>query len=312
MSEDKPTILSISCAIPENKEKSFHDWQARLNTTASLIPGFISSEVSFVPKPDRLEWLIVQRFKNFQELNAWEGSSDFKARIKELEEYAEKGSIKCGESNVSGLLNGVTEIFVTEVSPGKEADFQRWNAKINQVESQFPGFRGAYLQSPQSIGGTHWITLIRFDTTENLDRWLASNERKDILKDSEMLVSSLEGHRIASPYAGWFASVSKPGKAPPGWKQGTLVLLVLYPIVMIELKYLGFLANYFNLSLRTFIANSISVALVTYPLIPIAIRNLNWWLNPPEGKEVEYTRKGCLLIAGFFLLEVIICSFFFN
>jgi len=298
-----PTMVSLSCRVQESQEEPFHDWQARFNTAASSIPNFISSELSYSPGTPS-EWMIVQRFQLPDDLKRWNESKEFKGLVDELKHYAD--SIKTKTADISTLQNGVTEIFVTEISRGKELAFQKWSSKINQVESQFPGFRGTYLQSPGVASGTHWITMIRFDTQEHLDIWLNSEERKKVLGESKNLISSLEGHRVASPYAGWFAT-SKSAEVPPAWKQGVIVLLVLYPIVMVEMWALAFLANYMNLSLRTFISNVISVGLLTYPCIPWASKHLQWWLT-----SSEHTLKGCLLIGGIFVLEILVSILVFN
>lgn len=308
--EEKPTMISVSCCLLQGKDDEFHQWQADLNSNASINPGFISSEVTFSPAPPEA-WVIVQRFKTTEDLKAWENSTEFKKKIADLEKYAIQGSVHYGTTAITGLQNGITEIFVTEVSPGKEAEFQKWNAKINEAESKFPGFRGAYLQSPASADSSHWITMIRFDTTENLDKWLASEERKEVLKESKALIASIEGHRMISPYAGWFSSVSKGGEAPPGWKQGMIVLLVLYPVVMLEFIFLAPLKNYLNLPVNTFVGNSLSVALTTYPLIPLAIYFLRWWLIPPKEKYREYTLKGVALLLGIYALQVLIFCLIF-
>src|SRR5262249_32985415 len=158
-------------------------------------------------------------------------------------------------------------------------------------------FRGVYVKSPTPGQGENWITLLRFDSQEHLDRWLTSKERKEVLKEARPLITSLESHRVISPFAGWFASTATDGRIPPVWKQTCLVLLVLFPIVMLELKFLLPLTKNLNLSVGTFIGNAISVTLVSWPMMPIAIYFLRWWLSPSD-ESVSLKRD----VAGFLLI----------
>lgn len=188
-----------------------------------------------------------------------------------------------------------TEVFVTQVDPEKEEAFRAWIAKIHQAEATFPGFRGMYVQSP--VQGRNWITFLHFDTEENLERWLHSQERQKILLESQPLIVSLESHRI-SPYGGWFTSIEKPSV----WKQTMLVLLVLFPIVMLELKFLTPLTKGLNPSIATFIGNAISVALIAWPLMPLAISCLKWWLAPKIDRRTNIFGAG--IIVAVYLLEI--------
>ncbi len=209
-----------------------------------------------------------------------------------------------------GELKGVTEVFITHVSPEKVDAFSLWTTKIRNIEAQFPGYRGTYLQPPKDSQGENWITLLQFDTMENLERWLTSDERKVILQEGQAFICSLESHRISSPFAGWFSMFSKieNGVFPPVWKQTMLVLLVLFPLVMLEFKFLLPITYGFNQSLGTFIGNAISVALVSWPMMPFVIWLLNWWLAPQaKNKKNEYwiSLAGTALVGLLYCFEVV-------
>lgn len=206
----------------------------------------------------------------------------------------------------SKFQRNITEIFVTRVSADKEEDYREWIAKIHQLETTFPGFCGMYVQSPREGTDGNWITLLEFDTLENLEHWLSSKERQQLLSESQSLIESLESHRLISPYAGWFASLAPEGKSPPVWKQTMIVLLVLFPIVMLELKFLPFLTLQLNPALGTFIANTISVILIAWPMMPIAIWFLGWWLTPQSTHYQQATLWGTALLILLYIFEIAI------
>jgi antibiotic biosynthesis monooxygenase (ABM) superfamily enzyme len=84
-----------------------------------------------------------------------------------------------------------------------------------------------------------------------------------------------------------------------------LVLLVLFPIVMIELRFLGPLTSGLRPALGTFIGNATSVALLTWPLMPLTIRGLNWWLLAAEERARWINPIGAVLLAVAYIAEIV-------
>lgn len=287
----------------------FADWQAKFNAKIASFPGFLSLEILSPSASAEGEWVLVQRFYKGDKAEEWHSSKEYAELLKEVEPFLLLGdphALREEKMQLVDKQSGVTEVFVTQVSPDKVVAYRDWTAKIHQAEAKFPGFRGVYVQAPTPGRGHDWITLLQFDTTENLDRWLSSPERQAILQESSTLVAALDSHRVISPYAGWFASFSKQGVFPPAWKQGMLVLLVLFPIVMLESKYLNPRLASLNPSLGTFIGNSISVALVTWPLMPFAIKKLRWWLSIKDSEKFGTMLMGLGLVLGLYLLEILL------
>lgn len=293
---EKPSFTSLQVDIQSSTLDAFVDWQADFNSKITNAQGFISLE--FLSERQN-SWVIVQRFVNQETSANWRLSPTYLELINKLKTFA---IIK--EENLEASLEkgGVTEVIVTQVNPGKENEYRLWSSQIHQIEGKFQGFRGVYIQSPEG-NNKNWITLLQFDTMANLDLWLQSEERRQILQNSLPLVSSLESHRVISPYAGWFASIAKTGKIPAVWKQTMLVLLVLFPIVMFELKFLSPLISSLNSSVATFIGNAISVSLIAFPFMPIAIWFLGWWLLTDSFKV---TIKGACLVGLLYLAEIIL------
>ncbi len=293
------TILTTKVHIEPPLKAPFADWQVDFNTTVAAFPGFVSMEILSAVS----EWRILQRFSNSEALQAWKKSKVHQELIEKLQRIVGPNAIEETELEASNLEGGVTEVFVTQVAPDMDEAFRKWLAKMHQAEAKFPGFRGVYVQSP-STTAKNWITMLQFDTPENLDRWLTSPERNQVLKESESFIASLESHRVISPYAGWFSSLAKTG-LPSVWKQTMVVLLVLFPIVIFEIKYLSPLTSQWGPSLATFIGNALSVTLIAWPMMPIAIRFLRWWLCPVTPRP-SITLLGTLVVLALYLIEIAI------
>lgn len=304
--KEKSTILTNSVQIRDSSKPAFLDWQAKMNTVIAGFPGFVSLEILADTDLLKNEWVIVQRFSENRNLLKWYESDERRALLEELEKHLvdSPGAFIEQDSLSSDIQGGVTEVFVTQINPEREGAYRAWMSKIHQVEAKFPGFRGCYVQSPREAHGKNWITLLQFDTPENLDRWLASKERQEIIKESTPLITSLESHRVISPYGGWFSSIAKKGELPPVWKQSMIVLLMLFPIVMFEFKFLSPLTASLNISLSTFIGNAISVTLLAWPFVPIAIWLLGWWLAPEKKYRTFATIFGTILVLGLYLAEI--------
>lgn len=303
---EKMTILTTKIRVPSDLKEAFIDWQTKLNAIIAAFPGFISLEILSPHETTQHVWIIIERFSNPESLSRWQISQECKSLMEELKKMLrdERSIDVQAISSQSHEHKEVTELLVTQVTPGMEQAYLKWIAKIHQMEAKFPGFRGVYVESPNNRKGGNWITLLKFDNAENLDHWLISPERAKMLRESDFLFTSLESHSVLSPYVGWFASLEKKGETPPPvWKQTMLILLVLFPIVMLELKYLSPLTGDLNKSVANFIGNAISVTLLAWPMVPLAIRCLSWWLSPKKN-TLTNSLLGTGLVCLLYLIEI--------
>jgi hypothetical protein len=87
------------------------------------------------------------------------------------------------------------------------------------------------------------------------------------------------------------------------WKTACLVLLTLFPVVMLELKFLNPHLHGLPPALATFTGNAISVLLTTWPLMPLAIRFFRPWLFP-EGQPRALVLAMPFVLLGCYALEI--------
>lgn len=150
---------------------------------------------------------------------------------------------------------------------------------------------------------------MHFDSEENLDRWLKSDQRQTIIEEAKQLVEECETHRlIANPYKSWFRNT--PKKLSVIIKETMLVLLVLFPIIMLEFKFLSPHLKSINLSVATFIGNALSVSLISFPAMPICLYFLGWWLNPDlEEKQPLKNILGFAIVIALYLAAILFFAF---
>ena len=303
ISQMTTNMVSFQAAIRPKMQAEFVNWQGKFSTAISGAPGFVSLEF-LCSSPKEQRWEIIQRFSDASKVAQWRESTDCMELEKLLQGLSSPEGVKEKGESETNLKNGVTEVIITHVPLEKESEFREWNAKIHQIEAQFKGFRSIYIQSPIQTGSRNWITLLQFDSPQDLDFWLKSSQRQEILREGASIMTSFESHRVASPYAGWFSSIARTEGMPSAWKQTLLVILVLFPIVMLQMKYLSPWTRQLDISLGTFLACTMSVTLISFPMMPLTVKLLGWWLKP--SLTTYKTIYGVILISFLYLIEVLI------
>jgi len=298
-SSTSTAILLAKFQLRPDAENLCAEWQARALTHAAGFEGFLNSEIT--PSGQGLAWNVLLRFADSARLEAWRKSETWHRLLEDAAPLlAEKSSIEVEVKEGEGG-SGVVEVIITQVKPGKEAAYRDWETRIQQAQSKFPGYRGSYVQPPVS-GELGWTTLMRFDTAKQLDTWLKSPERAALVKEAESLVDYAHLQRMGTSFPGWFPTDPRTGKGPPNWKAGMLVLLGLFPIVMLETRFLKLPVNP---SLGMFIGNVISVALTTYLTMPLFIKTLGWWLFPKsDASKVAVNAAGAALVFLLYAISV--------
>jgi antibiotic biosynthesis monooxygenase (ABM) superfamily enzyme len=277
----EPSTLLLCARIRPGCEADFGQWQAGWQSGA-LAAGAESVEFWPPAPPDQLEWVAVARFATISSLQKWRRGDENRKLVGEVAPLVEGGIVMqlAGQAAVDySVKHGVTMVIVTEIKPGRDAEYRTWAERIQKLQATFPGYIGSFVQPPQHKE-TGWTTVLRFDSAANLDRWLRSQERAAILKEGENLIEGFKAQRVDTSFPGWVPNDPATGKPPNKWKTAGLILLTLFPLVMLEIRFLNPHLTTLNPAVGTFIGNAITVVLTTWPLMPIAIWGFHAWLFP--------------------------------
>ena len=305
LSHIEQATLATRIRVRPDFKDAFYKWQGELHEKIVTFKGFVSLEIISPSQANESAWVIIQCLCNDESLHVWRQSRIHEELFNQLQPFLSLGSKAFEEElHPNHPKKGVIEVFVTQVGIDQVAPYREWIAKIHEAETKFPGFERVYMLAPKNEGIGSWVTLLQFDTPENLDQWLISEERQKILAEAKLIIKSLESHRVTSSFSAWFENNPSLSAVPPLWKQTMLILLVLFPIVMLEFRFLNPHLEGFNISLKTFIGNAISVSLVSWPLMPLAIYFLKWWLNPAPIHRFSKEIKGLSVVILLYLLEI--------
>lgn len=82
------------------------------------------------------------------------------------------------------------------------------------------------------------------------------------------------------------------------------MLLVLFPVVMLEIRFLSPLTAGLPTAVATFIGNAISVSLVSWLLMGLATAALGWWLTPAPNRRRRIEFLGACVMLGLYAAEI--------
>ena len=303
---DTPNVATAVTAVQirQGEEGAFTGWLTELNKTIATLPGYVSAVVIPPVPPLQSDWVMVQRFQTIEQLRAWLDSDERRSLLdKSTSLLVDEGTTNMIEGANTELSPNdmVTEIITVSVKPGMEEAYRDWVERIRQVEARFPGYQGLQLQPPIPGLQDNWVSLLRFDTAEHLNAWLESDARRTALEEVEPFIDRRE-QQVATAFSGWFTFGDVPDQVPPNWKQSMIVLL--YPIVMLELLFLNPRLEPLGMAEATFIGNLLSVAALGWVLVPPANSAFDWWLRPRPNAPRWVTAAGVALIVGLYTLTV--------
>jgi uncharacterized protein len=301
-----PAVLIANPKIRPGSEDAFAAWKGRHDAAIAAFPGFISSDI--VPPGEHGDtWTILLNFDSNEQLAAWQHSSERARLLAELAPLmigGDLGEVMQTESpDAAQPATTVTQVIFSRVKSGMEDRYREWAARMQQTQARYPGYQGMYLQPP-GPGGTHWITMLRFASTELLNAWLAAPERAAMLEEARPFIEGEELTRLATSFPGWVRIDPETGKGPPDWKTALLVLLGLYPIVALELLYLNPVLAGLVPALGIFIGNVLSVAATSFLTMPALVRRFDWWLFPRTKPNEHATAIGLTILAVAFATEI--------
>jgi antibiotic biosynthesis monooxygenase (ABM) superfamily enzyme len=172
------------------------------------------------------------------------------------------------------------------VPRGKGLAFRRWHAKVIRTAWRFKGYIRTDLPPPlKGQKQLKWYSIVHFDSPENLNAWLKSEEREAAINTEDHPVESYQFKSFTTGLEGWFSAKlggEQMGLGLPAWKQNLAVVLGLYPTLMTQSVLLGALGIMKHLPHPSamLLDNFISCSLLTWLVMPFVTRSLSFWLRP--------------------------------
>lgn len=173
------------------------------------------------------------------------------------------------------------------IIPGKETVFQAWLQDIIRLQQEnFEGFRGVELIRPTNASQEEYLSIFRYDTYENLQLWMESDERLKILErsvDFDQEPPRLTYHSLEY----WFQADNgqQQQQQPSEHKMAVIIFFVIWIQVHFIAINIGKIPD-----IPPLVAEAGGVAIITiltsYIFLPIITKYLlHWWLFPKRKQK---------------------------
>lgn len=182
----------------------------------------------------------------------------------------------------------VTLVVRHQVRPDHVPHYEAWLRRIIDTASQCPGHLGVDVVRSRQTCVTQFTCVLRFARLEQLQNWLDSEQRRQLIIEVEPLLHTGDHLEITHGKAFWFMPEAAQ-EPPPLWKQACVTFLVILPLsLLVPLLWqplfnrMPWLGSYLPSNLV--ITLSI-VLLVVYLFMPMATRFFAAWLTPATDED---------------------------
>jgi antibiotic biosynthesis monooxygenase (ABM) superfamily enzyme len=306
-SSDTAATVIIGQKVRPGAEREFEAWQQDMNSQAATYPGFLGAEIN-PPTAVQPDWVVVYRFDSVAHVQAWINSGTRQEWLADGGEYFEgpgTQQVMSGGARQSDPL--VTVVVTHRVSPEHVEDFLAWQERLRLAESKFGGFRGTEIFRPVEGIQDEWTTLYRFENAVDLEKWMVSDERRELLAEGEQF-ADFHSRTIDNSFGSWFAFDQHGQEAPPpsDLKTSLAVWMGLYPTVVFLTLALSPL--HMPLWLGMLVGNLCSSFAMSFVAMPFYVNPLlkRWLRPPPEASGPRANWRGIGIIAAFNLFWVVV------
>jgi antibiotic biosynthesis monooxygenase (ABM) superfamily enzyme len=304
---DNAVTVIIGQRVLRDAEEQFLAWQHELNEAASRYPGFLGAELT-APTETQPDWVVIYRFDSIANLRAWLNSSTRQEGMVGGAQYFDGPStqqIVGGAAKPADQL--ITVVATHHVEPHDVEEFLAWQERLRLAESKFHGYRGTELFRPVEGVQDAWTAMYRYDTVADLEAWMTSDERSQLLEEGEKF-RDFQLRTMDNSFGSWFAFDDKGNQAQPpsDIRTSFAVWVGIYPTAMLIMIALSPLK--LPIWLGTLTGNLCSSFILTFVTMPYyANRLLKRFLWPPgdEPESRTYLRAAAIVIASLLFWAVV-------
>jgi antibiotic biosynthesis monooxygenase (ABM) superfamily enzyme len=304
---DNAATVIIGQRVRPEYEHEFTSWQHDLNETASHYPGFLGAEVT-APTPVQPDWVVVYRFDSIANVQAWINSAARQDRLdvgRKFLDGPQTQQVVGGAAKPTDQL--VTVVVSHRVSTDHVDEFLAWQDRLRSAEEDFEGFRGSEIFRPVEGVQEEWTTLYRYSSAEDLDKWMVSDRRRELLAEGRQF-HHFDLRTVDNSFGSWFAFDDHGNEASPpsDTKTSLAVWMGLYPTVVFLTLALSPL--HMPLWLGMLVGNLLSSFAMSFVAMPYYVNPLlkRWLRPPPRAPKVRSYWQGIGIIAALNLFWVVV------
>ncbi|MGH3674974.1 MAG: antibiotic biosynthesis monooxygenase [Mycobacterium sp.] len=287
-------------------DRGLRPWIDRATDVARSMPGFQTLRMA-VTEGD-LQPAVAVTFDTAEQLHDCLDSDAWLAAL--------------SDGNAVGVLRKSSDLLIVEghrLPPGTAAfrhqvietataEFIDTQTQIAASTAQFPGYTATVLLPPAPDAGINdWTSILAFRTDEQLAAWSSSAERSRRLAQLRThLRRDFDTLSVDAPFGSILRIDHGRPRVTPTWKTAMIVLLILYPTVMTLSRFLGPVLRDWGTEpwLSMWLSQILSVAVMTYALMPLATRAFTRWLDPVDGAGVRVSVLGAVTVVAVYAVTL--------
>jgi hypothetical protein len=269
----------VARRVAPGRDLEFQRWLKRLRRAVEKAPGYAGA--AFHPPqaqhPD--EWLIAYSFDDAAALERWLDSPERAELIDESSTLirGEPREQRIAEPHPQNDADTLTLVSSVELRPGTEEEHHALHGAAVAAAQRTGGLVRAELLPAVPGVQPETVVLFTFRTKDDLDAWLASDERRASLEAIAPLTAGARTVNVVGGFAGWFGH--HDGSGPRRWKQALVVLIGLLPLSIATTLAREAVAPGMPLLAGVVGGVLVNVALLTWLVMPRLTRALGPWLD---------------------------------
>ncbi|MQA22454.1 antibiotic biosynthesis monooxygenase [Rugamonas rivuli] len=163
------------------------------------------------------------------------------------------------------------------VAPAARTQYEAWVANVTLECQRYTGFQGVAVMRPKGRDTTYTL-LVHFDTHAQLQDWVGSERRRQLVEELRPLL--LREERVRAGMGLWFTPAYTGPQAKP-YKQFLLTLSAIYPLTQMVPAVLRMLTGSWGLpsALVQLSASALTVWLMVYVIMPRYVKAVSSWLT---------------------------------
>lgn len=176
---------------------------------------------------------------------------------------------------------GASVVISHHILDGKQKEYENWLTEIVPLTKHSIGFIDWQIIRPIPDLTLVYTVIIRFDTIDNLKKWMASDARKNLIEKANPLFRKNDNYKIKSGLDFLFETENET-RVPVRWKQLLVTWSAIYPLsLLIPLGLLPFLrllkipANHYSDGL---LISGCIVFLMVFVIMPNYTKLIRKWL----------------------------------
>jgi len=178
--------------------------------------------------------------------------------------------------------DGATVVITHRVRSDRHVDYERWLDEIAPLCRAATGHLDWHIVRPIPGITETYTVIIRFDTAENLKRWMESNDRQRLIEGVQPFFAGTDDFYISSGLDFWFTPAGARIKVPVRWKQYLITWSAIYPLALgvplIVAPVLQATGIPTFMPLNTLAVTAVVVFLMVYVVMPRYTRLAQRWL----------------------------------